>query len=96
MITKLYSVKDKKVGYMNTWAELNDNAAKRDFGDAINDERSTLNKHPYDMELWRVGTWNDETAELISDIEYLASGVDFYKENTKKEKKEENVGETTE
>ena len=80
MKINLYSVKDKKVGYMNTWGELNDNAAKRDFADAINDTRSTLNKHPYDMELYRVGIWDDQTGEIKADFEYLASGVDYYKE----------------
>lgn len=79
MKINLYSVKDKKVGYMNTWGELNDNAAKRDFEDAINDPRSTLNKHPYDMELYRVGTWDDATGAVEANFEYLASGVDYFK-----------------
>ena len=51
MTINLYSVKDVKVGFMNTWGEINDAAAKRDFGDAINNSQSTLNKHPLDMQL---------------------------------------------
>lgn len=91
----VYSVKDKKIGYMNTWCAENDNVAKRDFGDAINDPRSTLNRHPYDMELWRVGTWNDKTAEIKSDIEYLCSGVDYYVERKENKEIVEETKETT-
>lgn len=88
MKINLYSVKDTKVGFMNTWGELNDNAAKRDFKEAINDPRSVLNKHPYDMELYLVGTWDDQTGELTSSVSYLASGKDFYEETYKKEEKD--------
>ena len=83
MTINLYSVKDVKVGFMNTWGEINDTAAKRDFGDAINNSQSVLNKHPLDMQLFKVGTWNDQTGELTSKVEYLASGADFYKEENK-------------
>ena len=93
MILNIYSVKDKKIGYMNTWFCINDNAAKRNFDDAINDSRSELNRHPYDMELWKVGTWNDATAEIISKVEYLASGADYYKEKTTIQEKGETDGE---
>ena len=81
MTINLYAVKDVKVGFMNTWGEVNDAAAKRDFGDAINNSQSTLNKHPHDMQLFKVGTWNDQTGELTSKVEYLASGTDYYKED---------------
>lgn len=83
MTINLYAVKDVKVGFMNTWGEINDAAAKRDFDDAINHSQSALNKHPHDMQLYKVGTWNDQTGELTSEVKYLASGADYFKEDNK-------------
>ena len=78
----IYTVKDKKGIHLNIFTQESDNIAIRNFSDAINDKNSILNKHPYDMELWRLGSWDKRTGTLKEEqATYLASGKDFAKEN---------------
>ena len=78
----LYSVKDIKGIYMDIFPMVNDEVAKRTFADALNDKNSIIAKHPTDMELYRIGTWDDRKGEITPDKEYLCNGNDYYKGET--------------
>ena len=54
----------------------------RHIGEAIRswdvvrkDENSKIGKHPEDFDLFRVGYYYDETAQLEPSLEHIASGV---------------------
>lgn len=91
----LYSVFDAKlVVYSRPWPSLNDNAATREFMDAVQDGSNPNNqwhKHPEDFSLFRVGQFDDELGQLIPETPkslITASGViantaqlDFFDKN---------------
>ena len=80
----LYSVRDTKGIYMDTFPMPNDEVAKRTFQDALQDKKTIIAQHPRDMELYRVGTWESKTGELTGiKPEYLASGSDFVNDTKK-------------
>ena len=89
MKMNVYSVKDNKVGFSNVWYANNDNEAIRNFEDALNDERSALSKHPLDMELYGIGTWEDQTGTMTSEVRYITNGTEKYKPKNKLDKLDE-------
>lgn len=82
MDINVYSVKDiKSLVYGNPFFEHNDEVAKRMFGRAVNDERTTIYHYPADYELVKIGIYDDEKG-IINKIEfqYLGNGQSFKKE----------------
>lgn len=52
--------------------------AVRGFADAINGQDANLSKHPADYELFRLGTYDDNSAEFdIGRLERVAVGRDL-------------------
>lgn len=75
MDLKIYAVKDTVAGaYMNPFYLNNDEVAKRSFKQACMDENSQYHKIAKDLQLYRLGTFNDETGEIKAKVEFLASG----------------------
>lgn len=61
-----YSVYDSKTMVFQTpWFMLSRGAALRGFADLVNDERSSVNKHPEDYSLFEIGKWKDDTGEFV-------------------------------
>lgn len=88
MILNIYSVKDSAVGrYSSTPFMLeNDEVAKRTFSTAINSgTQSQVAIYYKDMQLWRLGEFDDKTGEINSDVEFICSGVDVKEIATKGE-----------
>lgn len=80
MKIKIYAVKDIVQGnYMQPFYMYNDEVAKRSFAQAINDEKASWNKIALDLQLYRLGEFNDETGDIKVDFEYLAKGADYKK-----------------
>lgn len=77
MKIELYSVKDIKIGYSAPFEAKNKGEALRMFEDALTNKQSTLSKHPRDMELYYVGTFDLDTGATEGEIKYIASGKDF-------------------
>jgi len=74
----IYSIKDTKIGYMKPFYTHNDAVALRDFENAVNDKQvNIVNQNKDDMELWRLGDFNDETGEIKNYTAYLAKANDF-------------------
>lgn len=60
----LFVIKDRSVdAYVNLHCVRAEGQAIRQFQDAINDQQTggSIHKHPDDYDLYRVGTYNDET-----------------------------------
>lgn len=53
--------------------------ARRSFGQAAQDEKTLINKHPDDFELYFVGTFNEENGyyQPLEMRELVCSGSDF-------------------
>jgi len=63
MMTKMYSVFDKKAKIYNPPVFLhNTGVACRAFGELANNPDHQYGKHPGDYELWEIGTYDDECA----------------------------------
>lgn len=92
---KIYAVKDVKVGnYSSTPFMLdNDDVAVRAFKTAINSNNgSQVSEYYEDMQLWRLGEFDDKTGVITSEVEFIANGPDvkvFAKETKKEEESAE-------
>ncbi len=65
MILGIYSIYDKKTGYLTPTVDQNDAAAKRNFEHAMMQESNLLFSHPEDYALHKLGSFNTETGEII-------------------------------
>ena len=77
MKMNVYSIKDVKVGYMQPFYQANNAVAIRAFTNAVNDEKvNNINQNADDMELWLLGTFNDETGVIESNVQFLCKAND--------------------
>lgn len=77
MIYKMYAVKDTKIGYQSPFLQVSEAVAKRSFKEAVNDTRSEMNRHPEDIELWKVGDYDDQTGKITGqEPKYIIGGKD--------------------
>lgn len=69
MILLVFAVLDSKVGSFGVpFTDQREGSAIRNFSDAVNDGSNPNNmwhKHPEDFSLYRVGSYNTDTGELI-------------------------------
>lgn len=72
----LYSIKDTKNKFMRPFEEVNDTMAIRTLKAIANDKNTQIGMFPEDFELWCVGGFNEETAELTSEITFLTRAID--------------------
>lgn len=72
----MYAFKDTKIGYMNPWTSHNDETAIRTFRSAVMDENeNAIKNHLKDIELYKLGTYNDDTGELEKNHKFLINGI---------------------
>lgn len=83
MIKPLYAIKDVKTTFWKPFVELNEQSAVREFSNLINSRNEFTEQNYSDLELWQIGTYDDTTAEIVSDVVYFACGRDFYKDPVK-------------
>ncbi len=75
---KIYSIKDTKIGFMNPFYLQNDAVAIREFSNAaLEKQPNAVNTNAEDKELWCLGSFNQETGAIISDVKYLAKAIDL-------------------
>lgn len=65
MIYGLYSVRDLLTGFMSVSLDVNDASARRNFAHAVNRTDSLFNSHPEHYVLYKVGTFDTETGDLV-------------------------------
>lgn len=68
MVSNLYSIRDLCIGFNTPTSMLNEMVAKRSFRQIV--ERDPNGK---DLQLFKVGTFNDETGEIIPQPPELVS-----------------------
>lgn len=80
MMLNAYSIYDlKSLIYYPPFYLPTDAAAKRAFGDTVNDPSTNISRHPADYVLYCVGTFNDAGGALepISPRRHIADGASF-------------------
>lgn len=77
MLLYAYTVKDAKAGtYGAPFFAANDAIATRSFLQAAADPNTTINAYPEDFSLFKVASFNDESAELKPrDPEFLTNAI---------------------
>jgi len=78
----LFSVRDQATETYNvTFTAPTNAAAMRQFGDLAQDENTNVHKHPTDFVLYRVGSWDDDTGEVLPEtLQKLAQAEDYHGE----------------
>ena len=80
MTLNLYSVKDVKVGFMKPFTAVNGSVAQRDFSMAVNRPGDDFMAANFgDLELWYLGSFDDQTGVVVGDLEYICKGCDVRK-----------------
>lgn len=79
----MYAIKDRKSGFLQPMADLNDACAMRNFQNATMDHKSTFYTHGSDFELYRIGEYDTESGIITpEDKKFLFAGKDAYVEDT--------------
>lgn len=70
MLRIVFAVRDRAINaYMSPIAYTAEGQAIREFVDEVNRAESPLNKHPEDYDLYRLGTFDDNTARYTNEPE---------------------------
>lgn len=81
---KLYSIKDNKVGFWKPFVCHNDAVASREFGNMINFRGSSgdffVQENYCDLDLYCLGTYDENTGVITPDVQFICSGVSLKKE----------------
>lgn len=86
MIYGLYSIRDIKSTFMQVLTDHNDSTAMRGFKQACTVADSIMAMHPTDFALYRVGSFNVDTGEIISQPpELLCDAAQFVREEFAKD-----------
>ena len=81
MKLSVYAVKDELVGFMQPFVLQNDQQALRSFETTVNATDGNPIAQAYkDMSFYRLGTYDDATGVLVSDVQKLASGASLKRE----------------
>lgn len=80
MIQKMYSIRDSKAEIFHPpFFNLTHGQAERNFTELVNDEKSTLSKHPEDFDLYYVGEYDDMTGKIqaLDTPQHLCKAIQF-------------------
>lgn len=78
MIYGIYVIRDIKTSFLTPTIDYNDAAALRNFRMAFSNENSIIGFQPSDFELYKIGTFDNETGNIVSfpKKELICDGVD--------------------
>jgi len=68
MMYGMYSIRDVMIGFQSPWISINDGTATRTVRNALNKGDIENSK---DLQLFKIGVFNDETAEITPDFKKL-------------------------
>ena len=79
MISKIYTIKDTKIGHMAPFLMQNDAVAIRTFENmAKQTTPNAVNTYPEDKELWEIGEFEDQTGEIKShEPRFVTKAIDY-------------------
>lgn len=77
MIKELFAFRDKKVGYWSPFVHHSDATAQREFKQMVNHSNNEFVVQNYpDIDLYHIGSFDDQTGDLVSDVRYICNGSD--------------------
>ncbi|MBR5012746.1 MAG: hypothetical protein IKY15_02275 [Clostridia bacterium] len=77
MQLKVFAIKDTKIGFMNPFFTHNEGVAIREFTNGANEvQKNAINTNPEDKELWCLGSFDDETGIMTSEVKFLIKAND--------------------
>lgn len=81
MLLNIYCIFDEKAGaYAPPIFLQKDGMALRAFEDEVNNDRSRIHAHPEDYSLYKLGSFNDESGKIDSNIpEFMVKGSSVLK-----------------
>lgn len=79
MINGIFAIKDKKSFFWKPFCQPNDLVAIREFDNMVNSGNEFMQQNYADMDLYKLGTYNDETGVIESNVEFVCSGSDVKK-----------------
>lgn len=78
MKINVYAIKDLNADYfMQPMFMRTDSEAKRAFEIAVSNSESFLSQFPNQFDLYRIGTFDDSNASIVSCYKWLCNGNDF-------------------
>lgn len=78
---KIFAIKDLKIGsFTKPFVDTHEQNAIRGFEQVINDKQSMYAKYPEDFELWKIGSFNDESGKVEGNIQCLTNGMALQKQ----------------
>ena len=78
---RLYAIKDVKVGYWKPFVQHNDSTAHREFANMVNSKTdSFVTDNFQDLELWSLGSYDENTGVIESDVNFIVNGSSVHKE----------------
>lgn len=79
MKLNIYAVKDTIQGaFMNPFYLQNDQVAMRSFKNTIESEQmNTIKMNAKDMQLYKLGEFEEETGEIKSEVKFLVNGSHY-------------------
>ena len=75
MLKHIYAIRDYKVGYTNLIVEDNEDVAIRSLKMALRNPDTLFYNEPKDFALFRLGTYNTETGDIIPNEPILVAEV---------------------
>ena len=86
MKLKVFSIYDSKTEcFMNPWYARTTGEAVRSFEQSIIDPNTSFHKYPDDFTLFDIGSWDDETGEILLNEAKVNIGLarEFFREDNK-------------
>lgn len=80
MVYKIFCIKDTMVGFMQPFLQVNEAVAVREFTNIVNSEGSSIVSQNFkDMELYCLGSFNQDTGTIENDVSFVIKGADVRK-----------------
>lgn len=80
-MTKLYSIKDAKIGFNQVFQGTNKFEALRAFSEAVNNKQSLYNKFVNDFALYELGELDEQSGAITSEIKFIEEGSNLIKKD---------------
>lgn len=81
MKTNIYAFRDTKIGFMQPFLQQNEAVAMRTLKMAVNDEHSQIRNMAEDIQLYQLGTYDDDTGEIVPEVKFIANAIDHKEVN---------------
>lgn len=79
---KIFAIRDKYTSFMSPAVDINEEAAKRNFAYAINNNPGVMNFAPSDYDLYQIGTYDSESGviDALVPIKFVCNGMEVFNE----------------